>query len=73
MAQLAVLVDMVTVGLALSGAASRTYALTWYVAPATMLFTLSRFRLGPMKVAVRLVVSRLRALPAGSGQRRVPR
>ena len=31
-----------------------------------MLFTLSRFRLGPMYVAVRLVVSRLRGLLLGS-------
>ena len=65
-AQSVVFVDIVTVGLLLSGVASRTYALTWYVAPATTFGTLNRFRLGPIKLAVRFVVRSACLSPFGS-------
>ena len=60
-------VETVTVGLLLSAFASITYALTWYVAPATIPFTPNRFKLGPSKLCVRPEVSKLCVLPNGSG------
>ena len=48
LAQSVSFVDIVTVGPVLSVVASSTYALTWYVAPATMPLTPTRFTAGPM-------------------------